>query len=246
MRKIFLVLLASASLGLTGVQAGSAADVQMPTFKAPAPFSWTGYYFGAQAGGGAFDPDVTAEADPGVGFLLGGQVGYNHQFGMLVLGIEGEGFWSSMNDQLQNACTTCGFVDTYSYKNTGDFDIAARAGLAIFDRALIYAKGGFVLANYSFHGAESNLYTSETASGWLPAVLIGAGFQYALPPVGNPLPGGTLVVGMEYNYISLNTTTLTANYTCPSCTPTSGWYDFTASGTKQIVKLRVDWLFNGP
>jgi hypothetical protein len=32
----------------------------------------------------------------GVGGLAGGQIGCNYQIGMLVLGIEGEGFWSGM------------------------------------------------------------------------------------------------------------------------------------------------------
>ena len=32
----------------------------------------------------------------GIGGLAGGQIGCNYQTGMLVLGIEGEGFWSGM------------------------------------------------------------------------------------------------------------------------------------------------------
>jgi len=221
-----------------------AADME---FKVPPPaFSWTGFYIGAQAGGGAFDPGESE--DPGVGFLLGGQAGYNYQFGMFVLGVEGEGYWAGMNDRYQYTCSSCSYVDNYTYQNNGDFDIAARAGLA-FDRALIYAKGGFAMSNtrYNFNETTtSGAFDTETAAGWVPGLLIGVGLQYALPPAWTPR--GSLVVGLEYNYIALNTTTLTATGTCSPgyCTPSTYTYDLDATGTKQIVKLRVDWLFNGP
>ena len=249
MKKIVAGL--AAIVALIGTPA-LAADME---FKVPPPaFSWTGFYVGAQAGGGAFDPLASLVADPGVGFLAGGQFGYNRQFGMFVLGVEGEGFWASMIDRYQESFGAPIGTETLTYKNTADFDVAVRAGLAI-ERALIYGKGGFVMSRVGFSDFETEPgvgSSAASAAGWLPGLLIGAGLQYAMPPAWNPM-NGSLVVGLEYDYIALNTTTLNGTATCTggiSCVgffgAGTGTFQIPATGTKQIVKLRFDWLFNGP
>jgi hypothetical protein len=73
--------------------------------------------------------------------------------GMLVLGIEGEGFWSGMKDTYsETEISPSPGSNTYPAKNTWDADIAARFGLAI-DRGLIYGKAGVVW------GASTSLVT---------------------------------------------------------------------------------------
>ena len=79
----------------------SAADLGIPTktslAPAPLPYSWTGCYVGIHAGGGVeTDPNFDQPGVFGTGAIAGGQVGCNYQTGMLVFGIEGEGFWSSL------------------------------------------------------------------------------------------------------------------------------------------------------
>ena len=105
--KIFSAAVAVGSVVCAG--AASAADLAarpMP-YAAPAPaFSWTGCYVGVHGGAGVFHDEgfrsgggVTTDLAGdrhGVGGLAGGQIGCNYQIGMLVLGIEGEGFWSGM------------------------------------------------------------------------------------------------------------------------------------------------------
>src|SRR5262245_10678444 len=85
-------------LALGGVPA-LAADLSVqapPAFKAPvaAPFSWTGWYIGANAGygvgqgGGTENGGATFNAIP-AGAFGGGQLGYNYQFfGNFVIGAE--------------------------------------------------------------------------------------------------------------------------------------------------------------
>src|SRR4051794_14778555 len=99
-----IIAAAAATLLLAGTAASSAADmaVKSTPYVAPAPvFTWTGCYLGAHAGAGVLldqgfqDRGVAADRH-GTGGLAGGQIGCNYQSGMLVLGVEGEGFWSGM------------------------------------------------------------------------------------------------------------------------------------------------------
>ena len=114
MRKLLLGSLALLALGAGG--SALAADVRLPTFKAPPPvavYSWTGFYVGGNIGysWGKADTDVaipgftvgsvsglTDDLDiPGAtfsdsaklkGIIGGGQIGYNVQTGRWVFGLE--------------------------------------------------------------------------------------------------------------------------------------------------------------
>ena len=111
---------AAAALTVAGAFAAQAAD--LPTRKeapapvfVPPPFTWTGFYFGANAGGiwtsgsrnlnafsGLNDAWLIADFPGGIGngqsgWLLGGQAGYNWQTGMFVLGVETDWDWSSLH-----------------------------------------------------------------------------------------------------------------------------------------------------
>ena len=59
----------------------------------------------------------------------------NYQTGMLVLGIEGEGFWSSLQSRFSE--NEPPFSEVFAAENKWGFDVAARFGVA-FDRALVY------------------------------------------------------------------------------------------------------------
>jgi outer membrane immunogenic protein len=148
-------LLASVAL-LSLSAAASAAD--LPSRRAPAPvvaalpvFTWTGLYVGANAGyGWSVDDTATingATVDLGEanGFVGGGQVGFNYQIGAFVVGVEGDLQWANFGDD-----TSDGWFGT----------ARARAGVA-FDRALVYATGGFAFA--------------DNTNGWS----VGGGVEYA-------------------------------------------------------------------
>jgi outer membrane immunogenic protein len=162
------LLLATAASTLVAT-AASAAD--LPRRAAPPPvftpvpvFTWTGFYVGVNAGYGWSDDDfdtvALADDDNDGGFIGGAQVGYNYQIGSFVVGLEGDVQYADF-----------GADGTFDFDGDGVFDddfdssdwfgtVRARAGVA-FDRALIYATGGFAFA--------------DDATGWT----VGGGVEYA-------------------------------------------------------------------
>jgi outer membrane immunogenic protein len=176
-------------------------------------FVWTGFYIGAHAGYGfgnsssvdggttpgsprgkppfgAFSCDgpeigycdVPFEIEP-EGWLAGGQIGYNHQFGSLVLGIEGELAWLNANEEaILNRPENDQDILSVEYSWYGT--LALRAGLAM-DRVLVYAKGGLAFAQIETFASdidEGFLYTGSSTrdsgveTGW---ALVG-GIEYAI------------------------------------------------------------------
>ena len=183
MKKILL-----ASVALFGF-AGAAAAADLPMRAAPpapiiaaAPlFTWTGFYVGVNAGYGwsndDFDAVDLADEDDDGGFVGGAQVGYNYQIGSFVVGLEGDIQYADF-----------GADGTFDFDGDGVFDddfdssdwfgtVRARAGVA-FDRALIYATGGFAFA--------------DDANGWT----VGGGVEYAFT--------NNLSLKVEGLYVSLD------------------------------------------
>jgi outer membrane immunogenic protein len=165
MKKILL-----SSVALLGLATGALA-ADLPSRRAPAPiiaavpvFTWTGFYVGVNAGYGwsnnDFDAVDLADEDDDGGFVGGAQVGYNYQIGSFVVGLEGDVQYADF-----------GREGVFDFDGDGVFDddfnssdwfgtVRARAGVA-FDRALIYATGGFAFA--------------DDATGWT----VGGGVEYA-------------------------------------------------------------------
>jgi outer membrane immunogenic protein len=112
------------------VAAPAAMPVKAPVYKAPpsAFYSWTGCYLGVHAGAGAMYDQFTSIN--GRGALAGGQLGCNYQSGVLVAGIEAEG-WSGLQSRLFQS-QTIGGVLVASAETTGrnrwDAAVALRGG----------------------------------------------------------------------------------------------------------------------
>jgi outer membrane immunogenic protein len=243
MRKTAITLAGTTAIGLClGVSAGSAADLALPMKAAPVvPFTWTGCYVGAQAGLGAqTDGWAQNSVDVGVdsfggngangwGAIAGGQIGCNYQINQLVVGIEGDGVWSN----IQN---TSGFSEglggpdaegvRFRTRNLWDADVALRVGAA-FDRLLVYGKGGVAWGGFDFRETELPSGDFISASRTLPGVLIGIGMEYAF------LQNWTAKI--EYNYIAYAQMQI-------SFLPGE---DFSQSfgATKQIIKFGVNYKF---
>ena len=187
-----------------------------PMISAVPVFTWTGFYIGAQVGYAWGDDDdafpagaFTRNAAGGVGapfeggfggdndsFLAGVHAGYNYQIGSLVVGIEGdvEGLFGDDDDDdfngvLVNAANQ---VIGFSFNsNTLDWQgsIRGRVGFA-FDRALVYATGGFAFGGVSGGFAGGGLLNDgdDTITGWT----LGAGVEYAFT--------NNLTTRVEYRY----------------------------------------------
>jgi outer membrane immunogenic protein len=188
-----------------------------PMISAVPVFTWTGFYIGAQVGyaWGDDEDDFPANAvvvgpgntfvpfEGGFGgdndsFLAGVHAGYNYQIGSIVVGIEGdvEGLFGDDDDDDFNGVVfngTTGLPATYAFNgNTLDWQgsIRGRVGFA-FDRALVYATGGFAFGGVS--GGFSNGVLNDgddTITGWT----LGAGLEYAFT--------NNLTTRVEYRYTS--------------------------------------------
>lgn len=168
-----------------------------PAFAAPV-FSWSGFYVGANAGY-SFGK-ITGTAGPLVrdpsGFSGGVQVGANYQMGQFVLGAEAD--WQFSDLRAGASAAGLGIVNRARIENFGT--LRARAGVA-FDRALVYATGGYAFANTATTGFAPPLpFTKSTAfhNGWA----LGAGVEYAIT--------NNVTAKVEYLYTSFEKKSLFA------------------------------------
>jgi len=225
MKKLLLAGVAVAGL-VAGATAASAADLPARAAPPPAPFvaavplfTWTGFYVGAQAGyawgdnnnnfgfsngsvvsigGTPFLVSGLNDGSDNDGFLIGGHVGYNFQFGQFVAGIEGDLEWADLNGNDNSFALTNAAGQTFLINSGLGLDwqgsIRARLGYA-FDRVLVYATGGFAFAGLN----DSNNFNlvnpfftngDDTVSGWT----LGAGVEYAFT--------NNLTTRIEYRYTS--------------------------------------------
>ena len=202
------LLLASAA---TALLTGAASAADLPRRAAPPPvftpvpvFTWTGAYFGINAGY-AFDASSNNTNSFGVpapygngttaffsqrnqeGFTGGGQVGYNFQFtpgSGIVVGVEADAQYLDFGRSRNNAFLVGPLAPGYYVTDPRglsslDFfgTVRGRLGYA-FDRTLVYGTGGFAYgsgsADRSFGGYAGN---DSFRTGWA----VGGGIEYALP-----------------------------------------------------------------
>ena len=198
---------------------------------ANAAYDWTGFYAGVHAGGGVLlDAGwqfLTDEDRHGIGALAGGQIGYNYQMGMLVVGVEGEGFWSSIGNTVDQFSGNA-WLATTRIKNKADVDIAARFGVAL-GRALVYGKAGWAWGHFTWDSTDQFNDTAN-ASATLDGLLIGLGLEYGIT--------NNWTAKFEYDYIGFNAKNVlvTAN--------DASTYTQNVSAEKHIFKLGVNYLFD--
>jgi outer membrane immunogenic protein len=172
--KRFTPLACAALLAAAVATPSLAADIVRPALKAPvfvAPFSWTGFYVGINAGYGWGTSNWTnVLATTGdfntKGGLVGATFGYNLQTGNWVWGIETDVDWSNIKGTSSAGlyCGGGGLLATLGLvgglngcetKNTWLGTARGRIGYA-FDRWLPYFTGGAAFGvEYAFMGAWS-------------------------------------------------------------------------------------------
>lgn len=199
------LLLASAALALISASPGFAADLPVKAPPMPEPvFTWTGLYFGGNAGwgwsrtvstelppgSGAFPIGTVFSADNTSGFLAGVQGGFNYQTAYnLVVGAEGEWTWTNMSGTAAPTISTvprfAGFSSITTGKTTEIAALTGRIGYAA-GNWLFYGKGGVALDHTNSSGLSFNpngtlfetTSTGTDRSGWV----VGAGFEWAFAP----------------------------------------------------------------
>jgi outer membrane immunogenic protein len=205
-----LLLSSIAVVGLA-VAPAMGADLPMPMPAAPPPvFGWTGCYIGAAGGYAWGQSNAKNDGTSGPinitgnyrvsGGIAGGTAGCNLlQSGPWVFGVETDLSWTNKSgtgfDQPPYLAGTSNQT-TEQWLNTDRI----RIGYAVLDNWLIYATGGFALAEvkYSITNAAtiigSTVSETHTANGWTA----GAGVEWAV--------GGGWSVKAEYLYVNFGNT----------------------------------------
>jgi outer membrane immunogenic protein len=226
--KNYLLGGAAALIGLMGAGVAGAADLPARTGPVPAPvmystmFSWTGFYAGVNAGYHFHDNKATTTGTPAFvalgtlvpgslatgkdGFIGGGQIGYNYQFGAVVAGVEADLQYvdGKRATVFTNGPVATGAGSGLEYLGT----VRARLGYVPMDRLMIYVTGGLA------YGNPQNTAVVTTVAP-LPAGLwagssdntrfgytIGGGVEYALT--------NNWTAKVEYLYYDLGRQSVTA------------------------------------
>ena len=162
------LLLASVGVLVLGVAAASAADMprRMPVKAAPVyvppAWSWTGPYVGINGGYGWGSSEFSTPFATGSfntnGGVVGGTLGYNYQYGQVVLGVEGDIDWSGIKGSAACGGTTC------SVSNDWLGTVRGRLGYS-FDRIMPYVTGGLAVGNINTDIAGVGS-ADQTKAGW--------------------------------------------------------------------------------
>jgi outer membrane immunogenic protein len=224
--------LTGAIVGTTGL--ASAADMSAPApvyTKAPimAPlWSWTGFYIGANFGGGwgqsndtnAFFGTQTTGNFSTSGVLGGGQAGYNWQLGAWVLGIETD--FDGSNVKGSTSTGLCGGV-TCTTSDSWIGTTRGRLGYAV-DHWLFYGTGGVAYGDVKFTDLPAAAVVSGTTTktGWAA----GGGIEYAFMR--------NWSAKVEYLYVDLGS----AGFACtPGCGTSSVKFN------ENIFRGGINWHF---
>jgi outer membrane immunogenic protein len=170
-----------------------------PAYKAPmwvAPFSWSGFYGGINAGYG-FGTSNWAFAAPPVatgnfdlkGGLVGGTLGYNLQTGVWVWGLETDLDASWIKGTDNGVCIAPGCETRNTWLGTARL----RVGYA-WDHFLPYVTGGAAYGSIKLTPAGPPTQTN-TKFGWT----VGGGLEWAF--------SGPWSAKLEYLYVDLGDTT---------------------------------------
>ena len=188
-------LVLGALAAVTMIGAANAADMPrrhaMPA-KAPAyvAYNWTGLYVGINGGGG-FGHSTWSNGLGDAGFnvtggVVGGTLGYNHQMGAAVFGLEGDLDWSNIRGSTTSAICPGGSCET---RNNWLGTARGRIGYA-FDRFMPFITGGAAFGDIKATTGGLGSQTT-TRAGWT----LGGGGEFAI--------AGPWTAKVDYLYVDL-------------------------------------------
>jgi outer membrane immunogenic protein len=165
----------------------------------PVPFiGWTGFYIGSHLGGAWSDVswenvNLTGERvnNDATGFIGGGQIGYNQQFGSVVLGVEGTLSSSSLDGDFRSGKK---IPVTYGTEVSTIATLTGRLGFTA-NQWLVYGKAGWAGAQVDVSGQNAALGDSFSFDDWRSGWTVGAGIDYKV--------ARNISLGVEYSFIGL-------------------------------------------
>ncbi|WP_256806052.1 outer membrane protein [Bradyrhizobium sp. Bra64] len=226
-------------------------------------YNWSGFYVGVN-GGYAWNNanDVVVSGTPVItvsqsgavpfavgglrpeGYLVGGQVGWNYQFGAGLVGIEGDFDFADIKDSRNVDLPVLGPAARTSASEKIDFfgTVRGRLGGIVSQRLLLFATGGLAYANVKDSANINEFFNapvigrqfianaSDLRFGWT----VGAGAEWAF--------ASNWSVKGEYLYYDLGSPTITGSQTNPVDTEFAT-YSFSTRGN--IVKAGLNYRFDG-
>jgi outer membrane immunogenic protein len=242
------ILLTTVSLGVLGLLS-PAFGADLPIYsKAPAVaapvYDWTGVYFGVFGGGGYGNHNInnalgnTGNADftanySSTGGVAGGELGYNWQSGIYVVGLEGDLFWSGIRGNDSSAIAAGAFpltsVDADNLRWGGT--VRVRGGFTI-DRWLMFFTGGYAFGDID-HTNTDPVGGVDRFTVHANGLTAGAGFAYALT--------NNVIGKFEYRYYNFNG----YNRTGTPLTP-NGQLPYTTESTYSVVTVGLDFKLGSP
>jgi outer membrane immunogenic protein len=235
---------------------GRRAVVSAPPVIVPPTFIWTGFYAGLNAGYNVGRNDANTVGTPGFvalgaavpaslrtgkdGFIGGGQVGYNQQFGMFIAGVEadlqyvdGKRATAFTSPALGGLTTTAGTETTYLGT------LRARLGVTPVDRLMLYVTGGLAYGNpnntASVVAAGPGAVWGGSSDSTRLGFAVGGGAEYALT--------NNWTAKIEYMYYDLGRRTVTASPLNAAALGTGVAYQARFENTGQIVRAGVNYKF---
>jgi outer membrane immunogenic protein len=246
MRKANLLLSATLMAGaISGAGAANAADMAI---KAPPPvavYHWTGCYIGVEGGGQWGNARSVGtglrngvRVGPGGnlknqtdfdGGLGGGTLGCNYEVNRWVLGIEGDGSWSSISGSSSLVPPVFNPNFREAFGNHWLATVRGRVGYAVREDVLLYGTAGGAFADLRVNefnvGNVISITDTHTFSGWTA----GAGVEWGFAPAWS--------AKVEYLYLDLGA----KNYFAFT---TAGFIMQSTHLIDNVVRVGVNYRFN--
>jgi outer membrane immunogenic protein len=251
MKKFWLATVGLAALGMTAP--ASAADLAArPYTKAPpapmvAVYDWTGFYIGANGGGGWSHKcwDVTNFRAPlapfgegchdASGGVVGGQIGYRWQSAGWVFGLEAQGDWADLKGSNVSlfipAWTNNSKVEAFGL-------FTGQVGYA-WNNVLWYVKGGAAVTDDKYRGtvtATGVPFDSASETRW--GGVVGTGLEFGFAP--------NWSVAVEYDHLFMGNrgTTFTSAGVLAGIPAGSIFRTDSIRQDVDMVTARINYRFN--
>ncbi len=239
------ILFTTVSLGVLGLMspalgADLSAYVKAPPVASPM-YDWSGFYVGVFGGGGYGNHNLNNALGPAgfanftinyssTGGIAGGEAGYNVQSGNIVLGVQGDGFWSGIKgsdiSQFNAGTLPIGSWDATNLRSGAT--LRARGGIAV-DRLLLFFTGGWAYGNFQHTNTDPVLGIDQFTM-HRSGLAAGGGIAYALTD--------NLIGKLEYRYYDFGRFVRAA--------PLNGQLPYTVDNTYSVVTLGLDFKFGAP
>lgn len=245
------IALATTALFILSAGAASAADLAArPYTKAPpvpmaAVYNWTGFYIGANGGGGWSDQrwdlynvlgvpggPVAEGSHTASGATAGGQIGYRWQASNWVFGLEAQGNWADFSGSNNSLF----FADTTNRTRVDALGLfTGQIGYA-WNNVLWYVKGGAAVTRNKHEGVVTStgfVFDRATETRW--GGVVGTGLEFGFAP--------NWSLAIEYDHLFMGDRDISMFSTALPGVLTRG---DTIRQDIDMVTARINYRFGGP